>query len=696
MSQKLVIVESPAKAKTIKKYLGTGYTVEASMGHIRDLPKSQLGVNVEDDFEPKYITIRGKGDLLAKLRKAAKKADIVYLATDPDREGEAISFHLASILKLNPEDNIRIEFNEITKDAVRKSIKNARPINQKVFDAQQARRVVDRLVGYEISPILWRNVKWGLSAGRVQSVALKLLCDREKEIEAFVSKEYWSIEADLLKGKKTIRTKLAQYKNKKIEISSEKEALAIKSKLDKGTFVVTSIKKGTKTKNPLAPFITSTLQQEASRRLNYQTRRTMSIAQKLYEGVDVKGHGSVGLITYMRTDSTRISNEAQAAAKTYIEQTFGNDYYPDTPRVYKGKKNAQDAHEAIRPSDVTLTPEKVKDSLKSEEYKLYKLIWERFVASQMASCKLNTISLEVLNSDYKFRASGSSVLFDGFMKLYDYKGEDEEENTSIPELEENEELKSKDILTNQHFTQPPARYTEASFVKTLEELGIGRPSTYAPTISTLLNRLYVERDKKSLIPTDLGKIVNDIMSEYFKSIVDVEFTADMESRLDLIEEGTETWREVVGSFYKPLKKDIDFAESKVSKVTIEDEVSEEICEKCGKHFVIKNGRFGKFLACSGYPDCKNTKAIVDRLDVKCPTCGEGDVLQRKSRKGKKFFGCSRYPECSYVSWYEPVKEPCPKCSGLMYRKYSKKEGSFLLCSNESCGHKILEKKDSDE
>lgn len=696
MSQKLVIVESPAKAKTIKKYLGTGYTVEASMGHIRDLPKSQLGVNVEDNFEPKYITIRGKGDLLAKLRKAAKKADIVYLATDPDREGEAISFHLASILKLNPEDNIRIEFNEITKDAVRKSIKNARPINQKVFDAQQARRVVDRLVGYEISPILWRNVKWGLSAGRVQSVALKLLCDREKEIEAFVSKEYWSIEADLLKGKKTIRTKLAQYKNKKIEISSEKEALAIKSKLDKGTFVVTSIKKGTKTKNPLAPFITSTLQQEASRRLNYQTRRTMSIAQKLYEGVDVKGHGSVGLITYMRTDSTRISNEAQAAAKTFIEQTFGNDYYPDTPRVYKGKKNAQDAHEAIRPSDVTLTPEKVKDSLKSEEYKLYKLIWERFVASQMASCKLNTISLEVLNSDYKFRASGSSVLFDGFMKLYDYKGEDEEENTSIPELEENEELKSKDILTNQHFTQPPARYTEASFVKTLEELGIGRPSTYAPTISTLLNRLYVERDKKSLIPTDLGKIVNDIMSEYFKSIVDVEFTADMESRLDLIEEGTETWREVVGSFYKPLKKDIDFAESKVSKVTIEDEVSEEICEKCGKHFVIKNGRFGKFLACSGYPDCKNTKAIVDRLDVKCPTCGEGDVLQRKSRKGKKFFGCSRYPECSYVSWYEPVKEPCPKCSGLMYRKYSKKEGSFLLCSNESCGHKILEKKDSDE
>lgn len=696
MSQKLVIVESPAKAKTIKKYLGSGYIVEASMGHIRDLPKSQLGVNVEEDFEPKYITIRGKGELLAKLRKAAKKADKVYLATDPDREGEAISFHLASVLKLDPLDNIRIEFNEITKDAVKKSIKNARPINLKVFDAQQARRVVDRLVGYEISPILWRNVKWGLSAGRVQSVALKILCDREKEIAAFVSKEYWSIEADLMKDKKVIRTKLTQYKNKKVEIESENEAQKIKKDLDQGEFVVSSIKKGTKTKNPLAPFITSTLQQEASRRMNYQTRRTMSIAQKLYEGMDIKGYGSVGLITYMRTDSTRISSEAQASAKAYIEETFGKAYYPSTPRVYKGKKNAQDAHEAIRPSDVSLTPEMVKASVKSEEYKLYKLIWERFVASQMASCKLDTISLEVLNGDYKFRASGSSVAFDGFMKLYDYKGDDEEENTSIPELEEDEKLKSKDINMNQHFTQPPPRYTEASFVKTLEELGIGRPSTYAPTISTLLNRLYVERDKKALVPTDLGKIVNDIMSEYFKGIVDVEFTAEMESRLDLIEEGTETWKEVVGSFYNPLKKDIDFAESKVSKVTIEDEVTDEICEKCGSHFVIKNGRFGKFLACSGYPECKNTKAIVERLDVKCPTCSEGDVLARKSRKGKKFFGCSRYPECNYVSWYEPVKTPCPVCESLMYKKYSKKDGSFLVCSDENCGHKIIEKKETEE
>ena len=689
MNQKLVIVESPAKAKTIKKYLGAGYTVEASMGHIRDLPKSQLGVDVENNFEPKYITIRGKGELLDKLKKAAKKADKIYLATDPDREGEAISFHLASILKLDPKDNVRIVFNEITKDAVKKSIKNARPIDEKVFDAQQARRVVDRLVGYQISPILWRNVKWGLSAGRVQSVALKIICDREVEIEKFESKEYWTIDALLMKDKTSIKTKLTQYKNKKIEIISEKEANGIKKELEKGEFIVSNLKKGTKLKNPLAPFITSTLQQEASKRMNFQASRTMSIAQKLYEGMEIKGHGSVGLITYMRTDSTRISSEAQAAAKDFIVSTYGEAYYPKTPKVYKGRSNAQDAHEAIRPSDVTLTPEKVKESVRPEEYKLYKLIWERFMASQMTSCKMNTISLEVLNGDYKFRASGSSVEFDGFMRLYDYKNDEDEENTAIPDLDENEKLKAKEILMDQHFTQPPARYTEASFVKTLEELGIGRPSTYAPTISTLVNRMYVEREKRNLVPTDLGKIVNSIMVEYFKGIVDVQFTADMESRLDLIEEGTEQWRDVVGSFYEPLKKDIEFAESKVSKITIEDEISEEICEKCGKHFVIKNGRFGKFLACSGYPDCKNTKPIVERLDVKCPTCHEGDVLQRKSKKGRKFYGCSRYPECNYVSWYEPVKEPCPVCNSLMYKKYSKKEGTYLECSNDECKNKII-------
>jgi DNA topoisomerase-1 len=694
MSQKLVIVESPAKAKTIKKYLGKDYVVEASMGHIRDLPKSQLGVNVDNNFEPKYITIRGKGDLIDNLKKQAKKSDKIYLATDPDREGEAISYHLAKILNINPKDNVRIVFNEITKDAVKNSIKLARPIDENLFDAQQARRVLDRLVGYEISPILWKNVKWGLSAGRVQSVALKLICDREAEIEKFVSKEYWSIDAILLKDAKKIMTKLAQYKGKKIEINTREEADQIRKDLEAGEFIVKSLKKGTKQKNANAPFITSTLQQEASRRMNYQARRTMSIAQRLYEGIDVKGHGTVGLITYMRTDSVRISDEAQNAAKEFIVNTFGKEYYPETPKVYKGKKSAQDAHEAIRPSNVNLTPEIVKGSLKDEEYRLYKLIWERFLASQMESAKLNTISLEVANGDYLLRASGSSVAFDGFMKLYEDKNDEEEENTLIPDLAEGEKLKKDKILPEQHFTQPPARYTEASFIKILEELGIGRPSTYSPTITTLLDRQYVEREKRNLLPTDLGKIVNSIMTEYFKDVVDVEFTAAMEEKLDRIEEGNDNWTEVVGGFYVPLKKDIEYAESKVSKITIEDEITDEICEKCGKNFVIKNGRFGKFLACSGYPECTNTKPIVEKLGVPCPTCEIGEVVGRKSRKGRKFFGCSRYPDCNYVSWYEPVKDKCPVCGGLMYKKYSKKEGAYLECSVETCKTVVkLEKKE---
>lgn len=694
MSQKLVIVESPAKAKTIKKYLGKDYIVEASMGHIRDLPKSQLGVNVDNNFEPKYITIRGKGDLIDNLKKLAKKSDKIYLATDPDREGEAISYHLAKILNLNPKDNVRIVFNEITKDAVKNSIKLARPIDEKLFDAQQARRVLDRLVGYEISPILWKNVKWGLSAGRVQSVALKLICDREAEIEKFVSKEYWSIDAILLKDAKKITTKLAQYKGKKIEINTKEEAEKIRKELEAGEFIVKSLKKGTKQKNANAPFITSTLQQEASRRMNYQARRTMSIAQRLYEGIDVKGHGTVGLITYMRTDSVRISDEAQNAAKEFIVSTFGKEYYPEVPKVYKGKKSAQDAHEAIRPSNVSLTPEIVKGSLKDEEYRLYKLIWERFLASQMESARLNTISLEVGNGDYLLRASGSSVAFDGFMKLYEDKNDEEEENTLIPDLAEGEKLKKDKILPEQHFTQPPARYTEASFIKTLEELGIGRPSTYSPTITTLLDRQYVEREKRNLLPTDLGKIVNSIMSEYFKDVVDVEFTAAMEEKLDRIEEGNDNWTDVVGGFYIPLKKDIEYAESKVSKITIEDEVTDEICEKCGKNFVIKNGRFGKFLACSGYPECTNTKPIVEKLGVPCPTCEVGEVVGRKSRKGRKFYGCSRYPDCNFVSWYEPVKDKCTVCGGLMYKKYSKKEGAYLECSVETCKTVVkLEKKE---
>jgi DNA topoisomerase-1 len=692
MSQKLVIVESPAKAKTIKKYLGKDYVVEASMGHIRDLPKSQLGVNVDNNFEPKYITIRGKGDLIDNLKKQAKKSDIVYLATDPDREGEAISYHLAEILKLDPKQKVRIEFNEITKDAVKNSIKHARPINEHLFDAQQARRILDRLVGYEISPILWKNVKWGLSAGRVQSAALKLICDRETEIGNFESKEYWTIDALLTKAAKKIKTKLSTKNGKKVEISNAKEAEAIRKELEKGEFRVKSLKKGQKAKNPLPPFITSTLQQEASRRLNFQTKRTMGIAQRLYEGVDVKGHGTVGLITYMRTDSVRISNEAQAMAKDFILDTFGPEYYPSVPKTYKGKKGAQDAHEAIRPSNVALTPDVVKGSLKDEELKLYRLIWERFLASQMESAKIDTVSLEVENGSYILRASGSSVAFDGFMKLYEYKNEDEEENTMIPDLEEGDILKKDKVLPEQHFTQPPPRFTEASFVKTLEELGIGRPSTYAPTISTLLDRQYVEREKKNLLPTELGKIVNSIMSEHFKDVVDVEFTASIEEKLDLIEEGGTKWTDVVESFYIPLKKDIEEAESKVSKITIEDEVTEEICEKCGKHFVIKNGRFGKFLACSGYPECTNTKPIVEKLDVPCPKCTDGEVLARKSRKGRRFYGCSRYPECDYVSWYEPVKEKCAVCGGLQYKKYTKKDGAYLECSVETCKNRVkLEK-----
>lgn len=688
MKRKLVIVESPAKAKTIKKYLGSTYDVEASMGHIRDLPKSQLGVDVEKDFEPKYITIRGKGELLDKLRKAAKKADKIYLATDPDREGEAISYHLAKILKLDPKENVRIVFNEITKDAVKNSIKAARPIDEKLFDAQQARRIVDRLVGYEISPILWKNVKWGLSAGRVQSVALKILCDREKEIDAFESKEYWSIDAYLLKEKVDIKTKLVQYKNRKVEIDNAAQAAAIAKTLKAGTFQVSSLKKGKKTKNPQAPFTTSTLQQEASKRLNFQTRRTMSIAQRLYEGIDVKGHGSVGLITYMRTDSTRISDEARASAKAFILDQYGKDYYPSTPRIYKGKKAAQDAHEAVRPSDITLTPEKVKDSMKAEEYKLYKLIFERFLASQMASMVQSTISLEVMNGDYKFRASGSAVLFDGYMKLYADNGEEEEENTAIPDLKEGEKLALKKLDQNQHFTQPPPRYTEASFVKTLEEMGIGRPSTYAPTISTLLSRTYVDREKKSLVPTELGHIVNTIMEDYFKDVVDVEFTADMEAKLDRIEEGDQSWTQIVRGFYEPLQKDLEKAKESIDKITIEDEPAGVDCEKCGRPMVIKNGRFGKFMACSGYPECENTKPIVEKLGVPCPDCGTGEVLGRKSKKGRKFYGCSNYPECKFVSWYEPVKEKCPVCGTFLMKKYSKTKGNFLECANPQCKHRM--------
>ena len=687
MGHNLVIVESPAKAKTIGKYLGKNYTVEASMGHVRDLPKSKLGVDIEDNFNPKYITIRGKGELLDKLKKAAKKADKIYLATDPDREGEAISWHLANILKISEDENCRIVFNEITKTAVKASIKNARKIDVDLVDAQQARRILDRLVGYEISPILWKNVKWGLSAGRVQSAALKLICDREEEIKAFVPKEYWTVDCKLKKEKKKFDVKLTTYKGKKIDIKTKEEADEIIENLEKSEFKVMKVKKGEKIRNPLPPFTTSTLQQEASKKLNFMTKRTMSIAQALYEGVEVKGYGTVGLITYMRTDSMRISDEAQAKALEVVTDMYGSEYVPESPRVYKGKKNIQDAHEAIRPSNIEITPEIAKGNLTSEQYKLYTLIWKRFMASQMASCVMNTNSIEIQNGDYKLRASGSTIKFDGFMKLYEYSTEEDDELVTLPVLEEGEILAVDSVEGMQHFTQPPARYTEASFVKLLEEKGIGRPSTYVPTISTLLGRTYVEREKKNLIPTELGFIVNNIVSEYFKQIVDADFTAEMERNLDSIEVGKEEWRKVVGEFFAPLQVAIEKAEKEISKVVIEDKVSDVPCDKCGQMMVIKHGRYGNFLACPAYPECKNAKPIVEEIDTPCPKC-ERKIVVKKSKKGRKFFGCSGYPECDFVSWNEPVKEKCPECKSYMVLKYSKAKGNFIQCSNKECNHKI--------
>ncbi|SHK32832.1 DNA topoisomerase I [Clostridium cavendishii DSM 21758] len=688
MGQNLVIVESPAKAKTIEKYLGKNYVVEASMGHVRDLPKSQLGVDIENSFNPKYITIRGKGELLDKLRKLAKKSDKIYLATDPDREGEAISWHLAKVLKINDGEKCRIEFNEITKDAVKNSLKKPRTINTSLVDAQQARRVLDRLVGYEISPILWRNVKWGLSAGRVQSAALRIICEREEEIKKFEAKEYWTVDTKLKKDRKSFNVKLVAKDGKKLEIENEAQANEIIKELKENSFVVKKVKKGTKVKNPLPPFTTSTLQQDAAKQLNFMTKRTMSIAQQLYEGVEIKGYGTVGLITYMRTDSVRISKEAQEKAANFLRDNYGEEYIPKEARNFKGKKNIQDAHEAIRPSFIEITPEVAMKNLTSEQYKLYSLIWKRFIASQMEACILNTNSIEIENGKYKLRASGSTIKFDGFMKIYEYTTEEEEDSVILPEILENEELQLNSIEGKQHFTQPPARYTEASFVKLLEEKGIGRPSTYVPTISTLVARRYVLREKRTLIPTDLGFIVNTIVSEYFKQIVDADFTADMETKLDKIEEGAEEWTEVVKEFFEPLKIAIDKAEKEVSKIVIEDKVSDVPCDKCGKLMVIKHGRFGDFLACPGYPECQNTKPIVEEIDVPCPLCG-GKVALKRSKRGNKFYGCSNYPECNFVSWHEPAKEKCKKCNSNMVIRYSKKNGKYLECTNAECKNKEI-------
>lgn len=683
MGQKLVIVESPAKAKTIKKYLGKNYIVEATMGHIRDLPKSQLGVDIENNFEPKYITIRGKGDVLSTLRKAAKKSDKVYLATDPDREGEAISWHLAKALKIDENEKIRIEFNEVTKTAVKSAIKNPREIKENVVNAQQARRILDRLVGYEISPILWRKIKWGLSAGRVQSAALKIICDREEEIKAFEPKEYWTIEGAVYKDKMkdSFQIKLAQKNGKKIELIDEKEATEVLKDLNEGKYIIDEIKTTKKEKAPAAPFTTSSLQQEAYKKIGYSTKRTMSNAQKLYEGIDVKGFGTVGLITYMRTDSVRISNEAQDAALEFIKENLGDKYIPQEKRIYKTKKNTQDAHEAIRPSNVQITPEIAKDSLSKDEYKLYNLIWQRFMASQISNCVMDNTTVNIKNKEYLLKARGSVILFDGFTKIYSTS--EEEKKKLLPKVSKDDILNVENIDGIQHFTQPPAKFSEASMVKTLEENGIGRPSTYAPTISTLLGRKYVERDKKTLQPTELGEIVNNIVGEYFKFIVDIDFTAELESKLDSIEEGTAEWRKIVATLYEPLKEAIEIAEKEIAKITIEDKVTDILCDKCGKNMVIKQGRFGEFLACPGYPECKNTKAITKELDVNCPLC-TNTIVEKRSKKGKTFYGCSNYPECNYVSWYEPVNKPCPQCSELLVKRYSKKSGEHLSCPNKEC------------
>ena len=686
MANYLVIVESPAKAKTINKYLGKNYTVIASMGHMRDLPKSQLGIDLENDYEPKYITIRGKGDLMAKLKKAAKTADKVYLATDPDREGEAISWHLAQILDIDKSKKCRITFNEVTKNAVTASLKEARPIDQKLVDAQQARRVLDRIVGYKISPILWKKVKKGLSAGRVQSVATKLVVDREREINAFNPKEYWTLTAMLVPEgeKKAVDARFYGIDGKKKELKCLEDVLKIEEKIKGAQFVVKSAVYGEKLAQPSPPFTTSTLQQEASRKLGFTSRRTMSAAQQLYEGVEIQGKGSLGLITYMRTDSLRITPEAQEAARKVIVESYGKEYLPKAIRNYKTGKNAQDAHEAIRPTDASIRPEMIKESVSADLYKLYKLIWERFIASQMSNAVYNTLNAEFEAAGCSFRASGRMIKFPGYRAVYVDGSDEEEEKDSkrFPKLEEGKTLSLGKMEKEQHFTEPPARYTEASLIKTMEENGIGRPSTYAPTITTILGRDYVTREKRMLKPTELGTIVTDIMIENFKDIVDVDFTANMETQLDDIEEGSEKWVKVIDEFYKPFKAVLEEAERSIEKVEIKDEESDEICEKCGRRMVIKLGRFGKFLACPGFPECRNAKPILTDTGVKCPKCG-ARIVARKSQKGKKYFSCENAPGCDFILWDEPIQTPCPACGSIMTRKYVKR-GSVTVCSNPEC------------
>ena len=682
MHKYLVIVESPAKVKTISKFLGANYKVMASQGHVRDLPKSQMGVDVEHDYEPKYITIRGKGDILAALRKEAKKADKVYLATDPDREGEAISWHLAAALKLEDKDIYRITFNEITKNAVKASLKEARKIDMNLVDAQQARRVLDRVVGYGISPLLWAKIKRGLSAGRVQSVALRMICDRENEIDAFIPEEYWTMEASLnIKGeKKPLVAKFYGDRNGKIDVKNAAQMQKILDEVKNSGFSIESVKKSEKIKKSPLPFTTSTLQQEAAKTLNMSTKRTMNIAQQLYEGVDIKGRGTVGLITYLRTDSTRVADEAKVASKDYISENYGEKYLPQSSNAKKDDKKIQDAHEAIRPTDLSLSPALVKESLQRDQFRLYQLIWKRFVASQMAPAQYETTSVRIGAGEYIFTVSASKIVFDGFMSVYKTDDDNEETNALAKGLDENSVLTLDDVNGTQHFTQPPAHFTEASLVKALEEQGIGRPSTYAPTISTIIARHYVIKENKNLYISELGNAVNNIMMTAFPTIVDVKFTANMESLLDGVAEGTVEWKEIIRNFYPDLKVAIDEAEKELEHVKIEDEVTDVICDKCGRNMVIKYGPHGKFLGCPGFPECHNTKPYLEKIGVACPKCGK-DVILKKTKKGRMFYGCEGYPECDFVSWQKPSDKKCPKCGGYMIEK-----GSKLVCADETCGY----------
>ncbi len=687
-TKKLVIVESPAKAKTIGKMLGRTYKVLASVGHVRDLPKSTLGIDIENNFEPKYINIRGKGPVINELRKEAKKADKIYLATDPDREGEAISWHLAYILKIDPEDKIRVEFNEITKEAVKNAIKNPRTLDLDLIDAQQARRILDRLVGYKISPLLWKKIRKGLSAGRVQSVATKIICDREEEINQFIPEEYWSIVAFLSKDKEEFEAKftakLVNGKEEKIELTSREDVDSIIENLDKGKFIVDDIKKGNRKRNPYPPYTTSTLQQDASRRLGFTTRKTMSIAQQLYEGIDLGKEGTVGLITYMRTDSTRISQGALDLSKTYIIEIFGKEF-SNGGKTYSGKKkkDSQDAHEAIRPTGILRVPKEIKAYLSKDQFKLYNLIWNRLIASQMAPANYETISVNILSNDFVFKGNGSKLVFPGFLKVYS-NIDDKDKDMNIPSLEKGDLLLLNDLNETQHFTKAPPRFTEASLIKTLEELGIGRPSTYAPTIGTILARTYVVIENKSFYPTELGILVNDLLTEYFDLIINEEFTAELENQLDDVEEGKYPWKQIVKDFYGDFNKELIKAEEEIDKIEIKDEVTDVICEKCGKNLVIKTGRYGRFMACPGYPECKNTKPIIETIDVKCPKC-DGEIIKKKSKKGRVFYGCSKYPECDFISWDEPVNEKCPECKKHMVIKRTKK-GTTIKCSDKECGY----------